>query len=257
MARRGKPCNFNSDIIPGWLSAEVKSALDVVGVEEAFSFLKQADPERMRRERKLKREIGVVLSEFEQEYIDAVEAGEEPDTDKLAKAFTAVLVVALTTIYVEEVLRVSAEIGVEFDPAMIGEAALEWSRSYTFDLVSGLTNTTRNVVRRAITAGLETPGLTRAQVAELLRPAFGPVRADMISTTELTRAYSAATEDVRDRLLEAGVVMREWWITKNDELVCPICGPLHETPEMAWKFEFPTGPPAHVRCRCALELRET
>lgn len=226
-----------------------------MGVEEAFSFLKQADPERMRRERTLKRELDTVFNEFEQEYIDAVEAGEEPDTDELAKALTAALVVALTTIYVEEVLRVSAEIGVEFDPAMIGQAALEWSRSYTFDLVSGLTNTTRNVVSRAIATAIENPGMTQAQIAELLRPAFGPVRADMISTTELTRAYSAATEDVQRRLLEAGVVMREWWVTREDELVCPICGPLHNTPETTWKFEFQTGPPAHVRCRCRLELR--
>jgi hypothetical protein len=209
----------------------------------------------MRRERKLKREIDVVLNEFEQEYIDAVEAGEEPDTDELAKALTAVLVVALSTIYVEEALRVSAEIGVEYDPASIGQAALQWARGYTFDLVGGLTNTTRNVVRNAITTAIETPGMTREQIAKLLETAFSPARAESISITELTRAYSAATEDVRERLLQAGVVMIEFWITRNDELVCPICGPLHEQPESVWKFEFPTGPPAHPRCRGRLELR--
>ena len=254
-SKRGKPCDFNSDIIPEWLSAEVKSALDVVGVDEAFSFLKQVDPERMRRERALRRELGVVFNEFKDEYIDAVEAGEEPDNEELERALTAALMVMLTSTYVEEALRVSAEIGVQYDPAAIGQAALEWARGYTFDLVGGLTNTTRNVVRNAITTALESPGMTREQIAKLLESAFSPARAESISITELTRAYSAATEDIRERLLQAGVVMVEFWITREDELVCPICGPLHEQPESVWKFEFPTGPPAHPRCRGRIELR--
>jgi hypothetical protein len=196
------------------LADEVKAAMDVVGVDEAFSFLKQADPERMRRERKLKRELAQVFSEYEEQYLDAVERGEQPeDDDDLEKALAAALITILASTYVSEVLRTSAEIGIAFDPALISQHALEWARTYSYELISGF------------------------------------------STTELTRAYSAATNEVREQLLASGLVMRKWWITKADERVCPICGPLHEQPETTWAFTFPDGPPAHVNCRCREELR--
>lgn len=41
------------------------------------------------------------------------------------------------------------------------------------------------------------------------------------------------------------------WMTQEDMLVCPICGPLHKQPKENWgEFE---GPPAHYMCRCFLE----
>ena len=38
---------------------------------------------------------------------------------------------------------------------------------------------------------------------------------------------------------------------------CPICGPLDHTTEDSWLAEFPTGPPAHVNCRCILSVEHT
>jgi len=88
-----------------------------------------------------------------------------------------------------------------------------------------------------------------------LAPAFGENRASMIAVTEVTRAYSEATNQ-HQRLIrdEVGLEMRRVWLTTRDSLVCPICGPKHGMPEEEWRAEFPGGPPGHVNCRCSSEL---
>jgi len=55
-------------------------------------------------------------------------------------------------------------------------------------------------------------------------------------------------------LNQTGLQMRRVWNTANDELVCPICGPLNEQPEDVWSGDFPDGPPAHPNCRCGASL---
>ena len=81
------------------------------------------------------------------------------------------------------------------------------------------------------------------------------MRAEVIATTEVTRAYSAATNETQALLNETGLQMERVWNTQNDELVCPICGPLNQQPESVWAGEFPEGPPAHPNCRCGESLR--
>ena len=51
-----------------------------------------------------------------------------------------------------------------------------------------------------------------------------------------------------------GVVEGKRWNTAVDELVCPICGPLHNV-VVGINETFPGGyqnPPAHPNCRCGL-----
>lgn len=43
------------------------------------------------------------------------------------------------------------------------------------------------------------------------------------------------------------------WSTRQDERVCPICGPLDGQPMKVWRRYFPDGPPAHDNCRCSCE----
>ena len=40
------------------------------------------------------------------------------------------------------------------------------------------------------------------------------------------------------------------WNTQRDERVCPICSPLNGTTQSVWGKQFPSGAPAHFRCRC-------
>lgn len=51
-----------------------------------------------------------------------------------------------------------------------------------------------------------------------------------------------------------------FWVTSVDDKVCPICKPLNNVREEPgntsnWTEKFPSGPPAHPRCRCFLRWR--
>jgi len=45
------------------------------------------------------------------------------------------------------------------------------------------------------------------------------------------------------------------WNTMQDEVVCPVCGPLEGAPKGEWGGQFPDGPPAHPNCRCSTSIR--
>jgi SPP1 gp7 family putative phage head morphogenesis protein len=77
-----------------------------------------------------------------------------------------------------------------------------------------------------------------------------PQWAELVASTEMTRAVSAST------LLTYGQqgVTRSVWITAEDQRVCPVCED-NENESRALGEDFPSGdaqPPAHPRCRCAL-----
>ena len=251
--RRGKVTHFDSDIIPDWLNAELMAAQEAVGVE-AFSFLKATDAERRRRENELALLLALALVAFGDDVIDAIVGGKEPDFDPLGPALAAVLIPFLTRLAVEEAMTVSVEMGLVFDPAIINGEAVRWAREYGYDLISGLTETTRKVVSEGMQTYLQNPEMGKDALREMLAPAFGETRAQMIATTETTRAYSEATNEYQRLMRQAGVQTRRVWQTREDERVCEICGPLHNLPESEWSAEFPGGPPAHVNCRCALVL---
>ena len=229
--------------------------MNVAGVEDAFRFLKQTDEARLTVERRLQRDVQAVFDEYSPSILAAVQEKREPDYEELEGALAAVLVPFFVSQFVEEALATSVSVGIAFDPAIINTHALEWARSYSYELIKGLTETTRQVVSNAISAFIETPGMTQADLAKLIEPAFGKVRATMIATTETTRAYSAATNEIQQLVNQTGLQMERVWHTRNDELVCEICGPLNETAEDVWSGEFPDGPPAHVNCRCGEGLR--
>lgn len=95
------------------------------------------------------------------------------------------------------------------------------------------------------------------QLIQAIEPVFGSARAERIATTEVTRIFSeskiqAARADEFAEYLE--------YYTSEDELVCPICGPLagQVIPKGASGFIHPEDgnvgfPPVHVSCRCWIE----
>lgn len=241
--KRGKAANFNSDIIPDWFHAQIEAAIKSVGHINAFSFLKATDSQVRKLEKEMEAATQAVFDEFRDDVAEDVMEGREPDYVALFAALSAAILPIITGAATDEALRVSASIGIEFDPAFINADAIEWARRYTFELVTGLTNTTRRLVRDSITAFLEVPGMTQGDVEKLLEKAFGEQRAETIATTEITRANAQATNVIQERLNETGLQTIRVWNTKNDELVCPICGPLNGTPEIVWAGKYPSGPP--------------
>ena len=254
--RAGEGYEFESKVIPQALMDGVRAAIGAVGVEGAFRFVKQAPDARDEIETRVLEVVAQVLSVHIKKFSGSiVETGREPDYGPLSNDLSGALEPELTAIATEVALRTAMEVGVEFDIAVINAAALDWARTYTYELIKGLTATTQGVVRGAVSQFIRTAGMTREQLEALLQPAFGDVRASMIAVTEVTRAYSAATRMYENLLEAAGIRMNGYWQTRADELVCPICGPLNNKPEEVWKDAFRDGPPAHVNCRCWVVLR--
>ncbi|MGC9395384.1 MAG: minor capsid protein [Anaerolineae bacterium] len=142
------------------------------------------------------------------------------------------------------------EIGIQVDWNLVDQNALAWAQAYTYDLVGGITQTTREKLQSAIGDWLRA-GEAFPQLRERVEAIFDdPKRAELIAVTETTRAVAEGNTQAWQA---AGVWGREWR-TARDELVCPVCGPLHRQRAMIGQA-FPgniTNPPAHPNCRCVI-----
>ncbi len=137
-------------------------------------------------------------------------------------------------------------IGLSFDYTMVLDEALEWARTYSYELIKGISETGVDIVSRAVSRMIES-GKPLESLVEELMTIYGEPRARMIAATETTRAfYEGQVASFR----ATGVVKKQEWRTARDERVCPICGPLHgKRTELGGQWSG-TGMPAHVNCRC-------
>ena len=149
----------------------------------------------------------------------------------------------------------TAAVGISLDWTLANTAAADWARTYGGQLIKGLDATTKARVGAEVGAWAE----AREGYPDLLKRIRAiiddPRRAELIAQTEPTNAYAAgnvATWEQEEA--ELGVQIVEVWNTANDDLVCPICGPLNGQ-QRAIGQEFERGilrPAAHPRCRCWL-----
>lgn len=135
--------------------------------------------------------------------------------------------------------------GIGVDWTLVNQAASDWARRYTFDLVTKLTDTSRKALQTQISTWIES-GEPLPDLIGRLESIYGPVRASMIGVTESTRVFS---EGHILAFRESGVVEGYKVNGAEDELVCPVCReviaggpyPLDDTEHR---------PPLHVNCRC-------
>jgi SPP1 gp7 family putative phage head morphogenesis protein len=160
-----------------------------------------------------------------------------------------VLIAELTAAALGALGDVADAVGPSFDPAQMATAAGAWARGYSYELVAGLTDTTRGAVAQAVAAFSE-GGLSSAQVAQMLAPAFGARRADVIAVTEIGRASAQAQRVYGEYLTAAGLPVEYVYNTVNEDRVCPICAPRNG--QIVEPTEFP---PLHPRCRCFVTVR--
>lgn len=189
--------------------------------------------------------------------------GDDPSPDKLTPelfsdmftALQAVIRPQLEKVYLAQVEALEDETiptikqgGIGVDWGLINQRAAEWASQYSFELVTGLVDTSRNTLQKQVTDFL-TDGRTIGELRTALEPSFGPVRADAIAQTEVTRAASEGEQVFRGELEALGLQTTQIWVTNNDEIVrrCPICWPLHMK---EWGDGWTDPPPAHPRCRC-------
>ncbi len=153
-------------------------------------------------------------------------------------------------------------LGIAFDYTMVNNRARAWARQYSYELVRGIDDTTKQGVQQAV----ERWYANREPITALrrdLEPLFGARRAKLIAQTETTRA---ASEGLRAGYRESGVVTGMVFRTVNDERVCAHCGSLDGTvvplegsfydaltPELQAtlrrRFDVP---PVHPGCRCRM-----
>lgn len=144
------------------------------------------------------------------------------------------------------------QVDLDIDWAIINIQVQQRAEQYTYELVKGLTQTSQAVFQEKFAAWVAS-GEHIDVLARDLAPMFGPVRAEAIAVTEVTRMYAEGNL-LSWRL--SGVVDGAIWMTAEDDLVCPICKPLDgQVADSLVEVRFLDhvgGPPAHVRCRCWL-----
>ena len=157
------------------------------------------------------------------------------------------------------------DLGTGFSWDLAAAEASAFVEQYGFDLVTGINATTEKGLRNALLRWIEDGGALE-DLADSIRPLFADEpatariealfnvdRATMIAETEATRAYAEGKiraytangladqpptkkppDDSHVRC-RCDVALREYddgwywvWFTVRDELVCPICMPLHE-----------------------------
>lgn len=153
-------------------------------------------------------------------------------------------------------------IGIGFDWTLANDAAREWANRYVGELITDIDATTLSRVRSAVEQWIVN-GEPLDALIEDLAPVFGAQRAELIASTEVTRAYAEAN---RQAYRQAGMRYIRW-NTASDERVCPVCAPLNgqvvsidarfddalpdDVREQFRNLRF-EAPPAHPRCRCWL-----
>lgn len=152
---------------------------------------------------------------------------------------------------------------------LVNEEVVNWVDTYytspnagDFGSIPNLNATSRQQFADAFQAwqlGDRTPGNYGEGLPQLVNelvPTFGRARATKIAVTETTRAFA---ESERAAAVANPHIVYLQWLTANDELVCPICGPranrvvAKESDGFRVTTDGTVGyPPAHVNCRCAL-----
>lgn len=130
----------------------------------------------------------------------------------------------------------------------LDSAGKQWSEGRARFVSQSYVQNSRERLEELGTRWAENPETPKADISQDLVSLFGPDRAEGMAITEGTGAISAGGEAAIGQA--GGISSGDLWITERDAKVCPICSPLHETDRNEWSLKFPSGPPAHPRCRC-------
>lgn len=141
--------------------------------------------------------------------------------------------------------------GIPYGFSTLDEAVMLAARTRVGQLVSGVTTTTRDLIREVIAVSIaQGEGSVLAQ-ERLMNVINNPVRAELIAHTESVNAYQTGLATYGEA---TGAVSKTW-----DGLAgaCKLCSPLiGETIDLDETFDVNGDdlmhPPAHPRCRCGL-----
>lgn len=147
--------------------------------------------------------------------------------------------------------------GVDWD--LINQDVLQWvtgtsefggsfGQGYADTLATAMAGTSERGLRTLVGEWVRNDLSYGQLVTDLERSLFSRRRAEMVATTEITKAYAEGNRAAWQR---GGIITQMQWYTVGDELVCQICQPLNGTiADVRGNFASGLFPPAHVSCRC-------
>ena len=235
------------------------------------------DGRQMRRlERQFEQAVGAALGRWWRDISKGVTADDPQEMERrladpeILGRVEQVLVAELQTVAVagadfgrEQVERhvlgtiKQGAIGINWELA--NNNAAEWALDNSGALLKDLTQARVRRVQKEVARFIESPE-SMPELRKRLEGMFDKRRAHLIAATEVTNAFAAGNVEAWK---ESGVIERHRWNTANDEIVCPICGPLHNMiVSIEGEFEANRSdngaamvvqrPPAHPACRCWL-----
>lgn len=254
--------SFTSDSLPAYmldyLSVELgasKKKSDVVGL---FGSLKLSMADMTPEERELYRAIAKALESYTSDNIQAIANGQY---DKVSTDLRNILTKRIADMVLKAgAAKVTPIVGLNDaqNKAMVDEALQSVSNtymdSYWNPFLQDLSSTEKQFIDRVILQAQTTPGITTDDIREKLSM-FGELRAQRIAFTEPTRAAAQQMNTLQGIAQSAGVLTVRVWNTINEGDICDECIELDGTDETMWGVQYPSGPPAHVNCRCVLGLK--
>lgn len=150
-------------------------------------------------------------------------------------------------------------VGVDWD--LINADVLAWvtgggamgggfGEGYANAVLAAMSTTSERQLNTLISEWIQNGRTYNSLLDDLSRTVFSRQRAEMVATTEITRAYA---EGNRAAWRRGGIITQMRWYTSNDERVCPICSGLHsQISDVNGSFNGGYFPPAHPRCRCSV-----
>lgn len=185
------------------------------------------------------------------------DAGPVINNDDPAWANEEKLLIAATIEIITELIATGAIAGeylygIPMGFSTLDEAIMQAARLYTAQMVKGITETTRKLIRESVAKSIAL-GENASQATErLLSLIDNPIRANLISQTEPVNAYQTG---LKHFATETGAKQKTW-----DGLVgaCQLCSPLiGKTIDIDELFMLSNRtevdrPAIHPRCRCGL-----
>jgi len=250
-ARKTTLADFSPRDLPDTWVRVVRSLADLG--YSPFAFARFVEAKARRVDPPLDREREQLASQMLQVLEDSISLDDlsydEQEFEKKARSYAESLLLAVAT---EQATAAMLSSSAFADVERAYDFASQWAKDYSYELVRGVNETTRKRLGELFTRA-RAEGWTREMLVDRIARMFGRQRAEMIATTEVTRAYSQGTEIARQILDDAGVSFVHVWRTAADERVCPICAPRDDHEQGDGWDDLP---PAHVGCRCWTTLEQ-
>lgn len=180
--------------------------------------------------------------------------------DAMAAELATKLTPVIKNVFVTQLRADASSFGEPVTPSTYTTTAQDWANNHTIELSQRVTATTSKDLHKAIEEMVRSPNMPIGQINRAVRArlykTFSPYRVAMITTTEVTRAKAGATNQYTTILEDAGLKVNTRWVTRIDERVCYICGPLDDTMADVWQTQHSDGPPAHPNCRCRIYVEK-